>query len=174
VHILKLWNPAVYSVFTYLHSITTHSPVGEGRDDIKKGETERDHKPSSVIPILLFSGNREDGHLSRALIAQGLKRPYPPRLSSARDGGKFEWALLSLAWERGLFGLAPGGVYQATPIAQGTGELLPHLFTLIPIFIGTVYFLWHFPYSRTLPCRLRGQSVLRTTLPCGARTFLPS
>jgi hypothetical protein len=32
--------------------------------------------------------------------------------------------------ERGLFGLAPGGVYQATLIAQGTGELLPHLFTL--------------------------------------------
>ncbi len=32
--------------------------------------------------------------------------------------------------ERGLFGLAPGGVYLATPIAQGTGELLPRLFTL--------------------------------------------
>ena len=32
--------------------------------------------------------------------------------------------------KRDLFGLAPGGVYQATPIAQGTGELLPHLFTL--------------------------------------------
>ncbi len=32
--------------------------------------------------------------------------------------------------ERNLFGLAPGGVYQATPIAQSTGELLPHLFTL--------------------------------------------
>ena len=31
---------------------------------------------------------------------------------------------------RNLFGLAPGGVYQATPIAQGTGELLPRLFTL--------------------------------------------
>jgi len=34
--------------------------------------------------------------------------------------------------ERNLFGLAPGGVYQATPIAQSTGELLPHLFTLTP------------------------------------------
>jgi hypothetical protein len=41
---------------------------------------------------------------------------YPP----AAGGGK-----------RNLFGLAPGGVYLATPIAQGTGELLPHLFTLI-------------------------------------------
>jgi len=32
--------------------------------------------------------------------------------------------------ERDLFGLAPGGVYLATLIAQGTGELLPHPFTL--------------------------------------------
>jgi hypothetical protein len=84
--------------------------------------------------------------------------------------------------KRNLFGLAPGGVYQATPIARGTGELLPHLFTLIPTFalytmrcrafVGTVFFLWHFPYPR-LKFKRR-QSVLRTTLPCGARTFLPS
>ncbi len=32
--------------------------------------------------------------------------------------------------ERGLFGLAPGGVYLATPITQGTGGLLPRLFNL--------------------------------------------
>ena len=32
--------------------------------------------------------------------------------------------------ERDLFGLAPGGVYRATLIARGTGELLPRLFTL--------------------------------------------
>ena len=29
-----------------------------------------------------------------------------------------------------LFGLAPGGVYQAPIVTDGTGELLPHLFTL--------------------------------------------
>ncbi len=29
-----------------------------------------------------------------------------------------------------LFGLAPGGVFLATGVATGTGELLPHLFTL--------------------------------------------
>ena len=34
--------------------------------------------------------------------------------------------------EQGLFGLAPGGVYQAIPITRDTGELLPHLFTLTP------------------------------------------
>ena len=47
---------------------------------IKRGRVERDHKPSSVIPTPLLSGNREDGHLSRVLIAQGLKRPHPFRL----------------------------------------------------------------------------------------------
>jgi hypothetical protein len=34
--------------------------------------------------------------------------------------------------ERDLFGLAPGGVFQATPITRDTGELLPHHFTLTP------------------------------------------
>ena len=32
--------------------------------------------------------------------------------------------------KRNLFGLAPGGVYQAIPITRNTGELLPRLFTL--------------------------------------------
>ncbi len=51
------------------------------RDAIeKKKAVEETHKPSSVVPILLSSGNREDGHLSRASIAQGLKRPNPFRL----------------------------------------------------------------------------------------------
>jgi len=98
-----------------------------------------------------------------------LTRPvFPPPGAEGNSNGLF----FPLR-ERGLFGLAPGGVYRTTPITQGTGEPLPHLFTLIPTFVGTVSFLWHFPYSRTLPCRIRGQSVLRTTLPCGARTFLP-
>jgi hypothetical protein len=94
-----------------------------------------------------------------------------------------------------LFGLAPGGVYLAPSVTGGTGELLPHPFTLtrhsasprrdsecivlgqhstmIP-FICTdeeaecraVSFLWHFP-SR---CR---DWALPSALSCGARTFLP-
>jgi hypothetical protein len=43
-----------------------------------------------------------------------------------------------------LFGLAPGGVCQAPAVTDGTGELLPHLFTLTPglarerfVFCGT-------------------------------------
>jgi hypothetical protein len=96
-----------------------------------------------------------------------LTRPvFPPPGAEGNSNGLF----FPLR-ERGLFGLAPGGVYPAAPIAQDTGELLPHLFTLIPTFVRTVYFLWHFPYPRPLD---RGQSALRTTLPCGARTFLPS
>ena len=31
-----------------------------------------------------------------------------------------------------LFGLAPGGVYLAPAVTGGTGELLPHRFTLTP------------------------------------------
>jgi hypothetical protein len=60
--------------------------------------------------------------------------------------------------ERGLFGLAPGGVYQAIPVARDTGELLPHLFTLIPRFAGRYLFCGTFltptsciPGSRSCP-----------------------
>jgi len=49
------------------------------------------------------------------------------------------------------------------PLTCGT-----HHFTLIPICIGTVSFLWHFPASR----KNRKDPVLRDTLPCGVRTFL--
>ena len=71
-----------------------------------------------------------------------------------------------------LFGLAPGGVCRAPVVTDGTGELLPHLFTLtFPIGsrpVGkAVYFLWHFP------SRYRDW-VLPSTLPCGVRTFLCS
>ena len=38
-----------------------------------------------------------------------------------------------------LFGLSPGGVYQAAAVAGGTGELLPRLFTLTPVNGGGVF-----------------------------------
>jgi hypothetical protein len=66
---------------------------------------EGDDKPSSVIPVPLFSRDREDGHLSRTLIAQGLKRPHPSRLCSVLRN-KFEWAFLispSLAGRNGTY-----------------------------------------------------------------------
>jgi len=66
-----------------------------------------------------------------------------------------------------LFGLAPGGVYQAPAVTDRTGELLPHLFTLTPgNSPGAVCFLWHFPSC----CQ---DWALPSTLSYGARTFLP-
>jgi len=70
-----------------------------------------------------------------------------------------------------LFGLAPGGVYRASPVTRGTGALLPHRFTLTapPTPWGAtdaaVYSLLHFPSRHR-------DSALRSTLPCGVRTFL--
>ena len=64
-----------------------------------------------------------------------------------------------------LFGLAPGGVYLASPVTRGTGALLPHRFTLTPPDGEAVCFLLHFP------SRYR-DSTLWSTLPCGVRTFL--
>ena len=66
-----------------------------------------------------------------------------------------------------LFGLAPGGVYLASPVTRGTGALLPHRFTLTRCSFEhrAVYFLWHFPSRHR-------DSMLWSTLPCGVRTFL--
>jgi len=70
-----------------------------------------------------------------------------------------------------LFGLAPDGVYLAPVVTDGTGELLPHPFTLTPCkgfrpLHQAVSFLWHFPACRQ-------DWVLPSILSCGARTFLP-
>src|SRR6202012_1285620 len=65
------------------------------------------------------------------------------------------------------FGLAPGGVYLAAQVALGAGGLLHHRFTLTSHGQAgeAVCFLWHCPAGHP-------GSVLPTTLPCGARTFL--
>jgi hypothetical protein len=39
-----------------------------------------------------------------------------------------------------LFGLAPGGVYLASPVTRRTGALLPHRFTLTPLQAGRFAF----------------------------------
>jgi len=55
----------------------------------------------------------------------------PARMERSRDlKGHFS--------RRNLFDLAQGGVFQAWDVAISTGELLPHLFTLIPASAGTV------------------------------------
>jgi len=69
---------------------------------------------------------------------------------------KFERAILTPFGERDLFGLAPGGVYPAIPIAQGTGELLPHLFTLTLWNGGYAYSTGRYLFCGTflIPCEV--------------------
>ena len=66
-----------------------------------------------------------------------------------------------------LFGLAPGGVCPATPVARGAVRSYRTISTLPdPVARpSAVYFLWHFPSARAA-------QALPGTLPYGARTFL--
>lgn len=67
--------------------------------------------PCSGYPL------QSDDHSSRTAVADGLKQPDP----GASDGPSSNAP---------LFGLAPDGVYLAADVTAGTGELLPHPFTL--------------------------------------------
>ena len=64
-----------------------------------------------------------------------------------------------------LCGLAPDGVYLASPVTRGT--VSSYLaFSPLPLDkLRAVCFLWHFPWGHP-------RSPLATILPCGARTFL--
>ena len=99
-----------------------------------------------------------DGHPSRTSVAAGLVRSTPElgRAALGRSGRAPAGAPLDLA---------PGGVCRATRVTPGAGGLLPHRFTLAGK--PAVCFLWHFPAGHP-------GSLLATTLPCGARTFLDS
>ncbi len=66
-----------------------------------------------------------------------------------------------------LFGLAPSGVYRAGVVTHAAGELLPHRFTLTAPFPRR-----RFAFCGTGPWGCPPWP-LASTLPCGARTFLP-
>src|SRR5438132_8709097 len=66
-----------------------------------------------------------------------------------------------------LFGLAPGGVYRAGVVTRAAGELLPHRFTLTAPFPRR-----RFAFCGTGPWGCPPWP-LASTLPYGARTFLP-
>ena len=110
-----------------------------GRNDKKKEE-----ELKGTISRVLSSRPRSSAGIGRMAIYLGssllrtssdLTRPvFPPPGAEGNSNGLF----FPLR-ERGLFGLAPGGVYPAAPIAQGTGELLPRLFTLTLWNIGFAY-----------------------------------
>jgi len=71
-------------------------------------------KPGSV-PATGYPATGGD-HSSRAAVADGLKQPTRKHERAALDAS--------------LLGLAPGGVYLASDVTAGPGELLPHPFTL--------------------------------------------
>jgi len=93
-------------------------------------------KPGSVPPTEM-KGLR---HLSRIRLATDLYRP------TRRERTSRPLPCLAAALP-GLFGLSARGVYQAALLAQGTGELLPHLFILAcrQSRHGRFPFLRHFP-----------------------------
>jgi len=104
---------------------------------------------------------RADGHPSRAAVAGSLERSTRELGRAALNRSRrSSTAVAPLPPD-----LAPGGVYRAAQVTLGAGGLLHHRFTLTPGVPGAVCFLWHCPAGRP-------GSVLPTTLPCGARTFL--
>ena len=120
----------------------------------------RPRRRRSVSRILSSRpGSESSSHSSGPPVARGIERPTRGNGRAAR------------AWPRGqtslLHGLAPGGVYRASALSSGPGELLPHRFTVAPR-----------PKARG--CLLsvalspdRSGPPLAATMPCGVRTFLP-
>ncbi len=97
---------------------------------------------------------RSGNHPSTSAVADALQRPTQ--------------ALGRTALNHALSGLAPGGVYLASPVTWGTGGLLHHRFTLTCVGLAAVRAvcsLWHFPAGHP-------EWALPTTPSCGARTFL--
>jgi hypothetical protein len=76
--------------------------------------------PEQAISRVLFPLReaRDNDHSSSPCVATGIERP-------TRELGR-------TTLDAPLFGLAPGGVYLAPSVTGGTGELLPHRFTLAP------------------------------------------
>src|SRR5690606_14705366 len=114
-------------------------------------------KPGSVLPR--FTGRATDIRLGRWL----------PNASSASYPGDWDGPPLRHRCRQRapLLALAPGGVCRAAPV---TWSAVRSYRTVSPLPAGdprAVYFLWHFPASHL-------DWPLASTLPYGARTFLPS
>src|SRR6266849_1134816 len=105
-------------------------------------------------------GSGSSSHSSGPPVARWIERPtrWNGRAARVRPCGR-----ASL-----LLGLAPGGVYRASALTSGPGELLPHRFTVAPRpkARGCLFSVALSPDRSGPP--------LTATLPCGVRTFLPS
>src|SRR3989440_4166105 len=99
--------------------------------------------------------NGGGGHSSRTRVAAGLERAYP----GARR------ATVAARSAAPLFALAPGGACRAAAVTGGAVRSCRTVSPL-PAFRPAVCSLWRCPASRL-------GWPLASTLPCGARTFLP-
>src|SRR3990172_7286197 len=92
--------------------------------------TKRKKSERVVSRVLSSRFPGRDDHLSGPSIARRHERPT----RKSRTGRPYP----RRTGDASLCGLAPGGVCQAPGIAAGSGELLPHRFTLTPF--GAVFF----------------------------------
>jgi len=158
-----------------MRSSESSSSPAQGTSGYRQGIS-KDKTRSACRRMVAPWGRRTSGPVRRILSQRPespwavihLGRPLPGG-SCGLPAGSGEQPSNACAGHRlaagALLGLAPGGVYLATPVARGAGELLPHRFTLTCPRGPAVCFLWHCPAGRPgLP--------LTTTLLCGVRTFL--
>ena len=119
----------------------TTTPMLSSQHGLEWKKIRAGRKPSSVSPV-----SRGGDHLSGPLIAQRLERST----RKSRTGRPYP-----LAGDASLCDLAPGGVFQALPVARESGGLLPHRFTLTLagglLFCGTIHGVAPCPVSGP-PC----------------------
>src|SRR5262249_21526045 len=83
-------------------------------------------------------GSGGSSHSSGPPVARGIERPTRGKRAGHPYPSRRTGSLIR--------GLAPGGVYRASALTSGPGELLPRPFTLAPgTRPGAVSSLWHFP-----------------------------
>ena len=133
----------------------------------KRGGGRAGRKPDSVEG----PGRPPDGHFSGTPVSRRLERPTRESMTGRADPCEASREGRPAA---PLFGLAPGGVDQAGPVARPAGELLPHPFTLATRPVArpssAVSSLRHCPGPGSRPPE---RWALPTTAPNGVRTFLP-
>ncbi len=99
-------------------------------------------------------------HLSTVIVAHHLYQPTRSGVAGCNGSGPLPVTGTYLAFQLLRF--------TARHVAMPGRALLPHVFTLTPILIGAVYFLWH------LLSPIRNDAFpLGSRMPCAARTFLP-
>jgi hypothetical protein len=123
--------------------------------DFPPARLPRRRPPGRVLSPRRLSATGGGGHSSRTRVAAGLQRAHP---GARRAAAAAEAAAP-------LFALAPGGACRAASVTRGAVRSCRTVSPL-PAREPAVCFLWRCPASRL-------GWPLASTLPCGARTFLP-